>query len=92
MKRMSEILNNEFEKTNIVCGVTVHEVDEEEFDYEVNKGLKYDIFVFLNEKFTRTAGVYGFTVSTTKKINCILSDWFGLTEDEYYISILVKDC
>jgi hypothetical protein len=92
MNRMSEILNYEFEKTNIVCGVTVQEVDEEEFDYEVDKGLKYDIFVTFNEKFTRAAGIHGFKVATERKIRKLLRDWFGLDNYEYYISSIVKDC
>jgi hypothetical protein len=92
IRKMSEILNNEFEKTNIVCGITVQEVDVEKFDYEVDKGLKYDIFVSFNEKYTRTAGLHGFKVATDMKIRKILRDWFGLDNYEYYISSIVKDC
>jgi hypothetical protein len=92
MKRMSEILNDEFEKTNIVCGVTVQEVDEEEFDMDRHPDLKYDIFVSFNDKFTRAAGLYGFKVATERKIRKLLRDWFGLENYEYYISTLVKDC
>jgi len=90
MRRMSEILNNEFEKTNIICSITIQEVDKDDDDY--NEGLKYDIFVSFNDKFTRAAGLYGFKVATERKIRKILRDWFGLENYEYYISSIVKDC
>jgi len=91
-KMILELLENEFAESNVVCEIKVYDVDEEEKDYEVERGLKYDIFVYLNEKFTRAGGIYGFTVATDKKINKILSGWLGLSENEYYVSILVKDC
>jgi len=90
IKRMSEILNNEFEKTNIVCGITIQEVDKDDDEY--NEGLKYDIFVSFNDKFTKAAGLYGFKVATERKIRKLLRDWFGLENYEYYISSFVKDC
>jgi len=90
IKRMSEILNNEFEKTNIICGITIQEVDKDDDEY--NEGLKYDIFVSFNDKFTRAAGLYGFKVATERKIRKLLRDWFGLENYEYYISSFVKDC
>jgi hypothetical protein len=90
IKHISDILNYEFEKTKIVCGVTVEEVGEDDEDY--NDGLRYDIFVSFNEKYTRTAGIYGFRVATERKIREMLRNWFGLGKDEYYISIIVKDC
>ena len=90
IKRMSEILNNEFEKTNIICGITIQEVDKDDDEY--NEGLKYDIFVSFNDKFTRAAGLYGFKVATERKIRKLLRDWFGLENYEYHISSIVKDC
>jgi hypothetical protein len=91
VKHISDILNNEFEKTNIICGVTVQEVDEEDFDME-HPDLKYDIFVSFNDKYTRAAGLYGFKVATERKIRQKLRDYLGLENYEYFISTLVKDC
>lgn len=91
VRHISEILNNEFEKTNIICGVTVQEVGEEDFDME-HPDLKYDIFVAFNEKYTRTAGLYGFKVATERKIRQKLRDYLGLENYEYFISTIVKDC
>jgi len=92
-KRISELLNDKFKESNVICDIVVREIDEEEYDYEIERGLKYDIFVYLNEAFVRAGGgVFGFRVATTKKIKRMLSDWLNLNENEYYISTLVKDC
>jgi hypothetical protein len=87
---ISQLLDSEFESSNVICEIKVHLVDEEEEDYE--KGLRFDIYVFLNGQYTRTGGWYGFVVATKKKIIRILRDWFGLNEDQYYISTLEKEC
>lgn len=90
--RISELLNYEFRESNVICKIEVHLPDEEEKDYEIEKGLKYDIVVYLNESFTRIGGIYGFRVGTEKKIKKLLSNWFNLDENEYSIWILVRDC
>lgn len=90
--RISELLNHEFRESNIICKIEVRPPDEEENDYEIEKGLKYDIIVYLNESFTRTGGIYGFRVGTEKKIKKLLSNWFDLDENEYSIWILVREC
>jgi hypothetical protein len=90
IKHISDILNYEFEKTKIVCGVTVEEFGEDDEGY--NDGLRYYIFVSFNEKYTRTAGIFGFRIATERKIREMLRNWFGLEKDEYFISTLVKDC
>ena len=87
---MSELLENEFAKNNVVCEIKVYNVDEEDEEYE--HGLRYDIHVFFNEKYTRTGGMYGFVVATNKKINKLLFNWFGLSIGDYYVSTSSKDC
>jgi choline kinase len=88
---ISQLLDSEIvASSNVVCKIKVHLVDEEEEDYE--KGLRFDIHVFLNEQYTRTGGWYGFVVATNKKIIKLLRDWFGLNENQYSISITAKDC
>jgi hypothetical protein len=92
MKHISELLNDKFKDSSVICEIKVFSPDEEEYDYEVEKGLKYDITVFINEKFTRTGGIYGFKIATEKKIKKILHNWLGIEDNEYYIWTLVKDC
>ena len=85
-----KILNMEFKNSNIICEIVVKDIDEEEEDYD--NGMRYDIWVYLNEKFVRNVGIYGFRIATTKKINKALLDWLGLDKSKYYISIVAKDC
>jgi len=92
MKHISELLNDKFKDSSVICGITVKEFDDEEFDEEIANGLKYDIIVYINEKFTRTGGIHGFRIVTEKKIKKILHNWLGIEDNEYYIWTLVKDC
>jgi hypothetical protein len=99
-KSMSELLNYKFKNSKVVCNIIVHDVDMEDNDYEYEKGLRYDIYVYLNNSFVGTGnnsfvgtgGIYGFRISTEKQIKRLLSNWFGLNDNEYYISIFTKDC
>jgi hypothetical protein len=91
-KAITKLLNHEFKDSNVVCEIVVNDVDEEEYDYEVANGLKYDIIVYINEKFTRTGGIYGFRIATEKKINELLLNWLNMKVNEYSIWTLVKDC
>ena len=90
---ISQLLDTELVAgSKVICEIKVYNVDEEEDDYE--KGLRFDIHVYLNEIYanTRTGGWYGFNVSTNKQIIRLLRNWFGLNEDQYYISTFSKDC
>ncbi len=91
-KRIFELLNYEVRESNVICKIEVLHPDEEENDYEIEKGLKYDIIVYLNESFTRTGGIYGFKIATEKKLKRLLLDWFGLGGNEYSIWTLVREC
>jgi hypothetical protein len=91
-KSISELLNYKFKNSKVVCNIIVHDVDMEDNDYEYEKGLRYDIYVYLNNSFVGTGGIYGFRISTEKQIKRLLSNWFGLNDNEYYISIYTKDC
>jgi choline kinase len=88
---ISQLLDSEIvASSNVVCEIKVHLVDEEEEDYE--NGLRFDIYVFLNEEYVKTGGMYGFIVATKKKINRVLHTWFGLNENQYVISTSSKNC
>ena len=94
ISRMSEIINNKFRDSNIVCEIIVQEADSEEIDgFDFFKGrLKYDVIAHLNQKYISGAGMYGMRVSTQKQIKKILIDWFGLEEDEFYVWVLIREC
>jgi len=87
---ISNILNKEFKDSNIVCNIIVHDVDMEEDDYK--KGLKYDIYAYLKKSFMSKEGNIGYLITTEKKIERLLSSWFDMKDNEYYITTLVKDC
>jgi len=87
---MLELLNYSFKDSNVVCEIKVTDVEEDDDDY--NDGLRYDIYVFINSSFTRAVGIYGYKVATQRKIDSLMGDWFGLNENEYYVSISTKDC
>jgi hypothetical protein len=87
---MLELLNYSFKDSNVICEIKVNDVEEDDDDY--NDGLRYDIYVFINSSFTRAVGIYGFKVATQRKIDSLMEDWFGLNENEYYVSISTKDC
>jgi hypothetical protein len=94
-KRISEFLNEKFTNSLFVCEINVYDVDEEEYDYEVEKGLKYDIYISLSHNLTKIynqPGVDGLKKGIKMKISQTLSDWFGLDINEYYIGFLSKEC
>jgi hypothetical protein len=91
-KRMLELLKNYTKDSKVICDIKIYEVDEEEYDYEIEKGLKYDIHMILDERYVKTGGIYGFTTASKKKVEKILSTWFGLKPEEYYVTVYAKEC
>jgi hypothetical protein len=81
---MSELLENEFAKNNVVCEIKVFNVDDGVFNYKIH--------VFYNERYEKHGAFYQFVETTKKKIHKVLSNWFNLSEDEYYISSFMNEC
>lgn len=90
LKHLKNVLNQSTENVDAICKINVIEVTEDDDEYK--DGLRYDIFVYLSKRWTNVGGWYGFNIATTRRLQQILTDWLGLTEDEYSISTLVEDC
>jgi hypothetical protein len=92
---LNQILPEKFVKNSgMICDIKIYEVDEDEKDYEVERGLKYDIYVHLTRSIIKfpDLGQQGIKAGIRKKLDTFLQDWMGLDSEEYYIGFLLKDC
>lgn len=93
---IESLLNDKLVKdSSILCEIKVYTPDEEEKDYEIEKGLKYDIHTFISMELVKVynpSGLLGVRKGVEIKIKKYLKKIYGLEDNEFYLSFGIKDC